>query len=136
MTGSQFITQLQIMSKNQSPEMKASPTFKQQRMLLYLLPLVFAFSGFTFPLGVMFYWLTSNFWTMIQQFLVIRNMPTPGSEAALAREARVARKNQRRGISVSEIDSKGEVIVPEAKTTQRQQPVNKNRSKKQSGNKK
>jgi len=136
MTGSQFITQLQIMSKNQSPEMKASPTFKQQRMLLYLLPLVFAFSGFAFPLGVMFYWLTSNFWTMIQQFIVIRNMPTPGSEAAFAREARVARKNQKRGITVSEIDSAGEDIIAEAKKTQRQQPVNKNRSKKQSGNKK
>ncbi|MCU1406262.1 MAG: rane protein insertase YidC [Glaciihabitans sp.] len=137
MTASQFITQLQIMSKNQSPEMKASPTFKQQRMLLYLLPLVFAFSGFAFPLGVMFYWLTSNFWTMIQQFLVIRNMPTPGSEAALAREARMARKGQRRGISVGEIDASGEDIVVEPKaTTQRQQPVNKNRSKKQSGNKK
>ncbi len=49
MTGSQFITQLQIMSKNQSAEMKASPMFRQQRILLYLLPLVFAFSGFTFP---------------------------------------------------------------------------------------
>ena len=84
MTASQFITQKQIMSKNQSPEMKASPTYKQQQMLLYILPLVFAFSGFTFPLGVMFYWLTSNIWTMVQQFIVIRNMPTPGSEAALA----------------------------------------------------
>ena len=96
MTGSQFITQLQIMSKNQSAEMKASPMYRQQRIMLYLLPLVFAFSGFTFPLGVMFYWLVSNFWTMGQQFLVIRNMPTPGSEAALAREARLAKRNQRR----------------------------------------
>ena len=57
MTASQFITQLQIMSKNQSPEMKASPMYRQQRILLYLLPLVFAFSGFAFPIGVMFYWL-------------------------------------------------------------------------------
>src|SRR6187549_3274716 len=94
MTGSQFITQLQIMSKNQSAEMKASPMYRQQRILLYLLPLVFAFSGFTFPLGVMFYWLVSNFWTMGQQFLVIRNMPTPGSEAARAREARLAKKGK------------------------------------------
>ena len=38
MTGSQFITQLQIMSKNQSAEMKASPMYRQQRVLLYLLP--------------------------------------------------------------------------------------------------
>jgi YidC/Oxa1 family membrane protein insertase len=135
MTASQFVTQLQIMSKNQSPEMKASPTYKQQRILLYMLPLVFAFSGFAFPLGVMFYWLTSNFWTMIQQFIVIRNMPTPGSEAALAREVRMARKNQRRGITVSEIDQAGEVIE-EPKKVQRAQPVNKNRAKKQGGKKK
>ena len=98
MTASQFITQLQIMSKNQSAEMKASPMYRQQRILLYILPLVFAFSGFAFPIGVMFYWLTSNIWTMVQQFLVIRNMPTPGSEAALAREARLAKRAQRKGI--------------------------------------
>jgi YidC/Oxa1 family membrane protein insertase len=128
MTASQFITQLQIMSKNQTPEMQNSPMYKQQRMLLYLLPLVFLFSGFTFPLGVMFYWLVSNLWTMVQQFLVIRNMPTPGSEAALAREARLAKKRQRLGITIVE-EGQPEPELP--KTTQRQQPVNpKNRKKK------
>ena len=129
MTGSQFITQLQIMSKNQSAEMKASPMYRQQRILLYLLPLVFAFSGFTFPLGVMTYWLVSNFWTMGQQFLVIRNMPTPGSEAALAREARLAKRNQRKG--VVEETPEGTLMVEEPKKPQRQQPVSKNRAKKQ-----
>ena len=129
MTGSQFITQLQIMSKNQSAEMKASPMYRQQRILLYLLPLVFAFSGFTFPLGVMTYWLVSNFWTMGQQFLVIRNMPTPGSEAALAREARMAKRRQRKGI-VEETDEGGTTMVVEPVKPQRQQPVSKNRAKK------
>lgn len=133
MTGSQFITQLQIMSKNQSAEMKASPMFKQQRILLYLLPLVFAFSGFTFPLGVMFYWLVSNFWTMGQQFLVIRNMPTPGSEAALARETRLAKRAQRRGFTI--VEDNGVEVVEEVRSTQRVQPVNKARAKK-TGNKK
>ena len=132
MTASQFITQLQIMSKNQSAEMKESPMYKQQRILLYLLPLVFAFSGFAFPLGVMFYWLTSNFWTMVQQFIVIRNLPTPGSEAAFAREARLARKRQRKGLPEPEADVP---VVEEPKKVQRAQPVSKNRAKK-SGNKK
>jgi YidC/Oxa1 family membrane protein insertase len=137
MTASQFITQLQIVSKNMSPETKASPMFKQQRMLLYFLPLVFVFSGLSFPLGVMFYWLTSNVWTMAQQFIVIRNMPTPGSEAALAREERLAKKAQRKGlglndITVTEIESAP--AVP--KQTQRVQPVGKNRAKKQNGAKK
>jgi YidC/Oxa1 family membrane protein insertase len=134
MTASQFITQLQIMSKNQSPEMKASPMYRQQRILLYLLPLVFAFSGFTFPLGVMTYWLVSNFWTMAQQYIVIRNMPTPGSEAALAREARLAKRQQRKGIT-EEPSGDGPTLVEEPKTTQRQQPIGKSRSKKQQGKK-
>jgi YidC/Oxa1 family membrane protein insertase len=134
MTASQFITQLQIMSKNQSAEMKASPAYRQQRVLLYILPLVFAFSGFAFPIGVMFYWLTSNIWTMVQQFIVIRNMPTPGSEAALEREARLARKAQRRGIAVTEIVEEKPIEAP--KRPQRQQPVSKSRAKKQSGTKK
>jgi len=131
MTASQFITQLQIVSKNMSPETKASPMFKQQRIMLYMLPLVFAFSGVAFPLGVMFYWLTSNLWTMVQQFIVIRNMPTPGSEAAKAREERLARKGKL-------IAQDGDIIVVEEpkKPAQRQQPVAKNRSKKQTGPKK
>jgi len=133
MTASQFITQLQIMSKNQSPEMQNSPMYKQQKLLLYLLPLVFAFSGFTFPLGVMFYWLVSNFWTMVQQFIVIRNMPTPGSEAALERENRIAKKNQRRGITI--IEDKDEKPRDEVKPAQRQQPVGKARAKKKPNNK-
>ena len=128
MTASQFITQLQIMSKNQSPEAKNSPMFKQQKMLLYILPLVFAVSGVAFPLGVMFYWLTSNFWTMGQQFLVIRNMPTPGSEAAKAREARLAKRGKG---ELPAADGTTIVIDDTAKNTQRQQPLNKNRAKKQ-----
>ncbi|MBI5162163.1 MAG: membrane protein insertase YidC [Micrococcales bacterium] len=140
MTASQFITQLQIMSKNQSPEMLASPMYKQQRMLLYILPLVFIFSGIAFPIGVMFYWLTSNVWTMVQQFVVIRNMPTPGSEAALAREARLAKRARARMSSDAAVLGAGAggpdvVIEPKKITTQRQQPVSRNRAKKQSGNK-
>lgn len=130
MTASQFITQLQIMSKNQSPEMKSSPMYRQQRILLYILPLVFLVSGVAFPLGVMFYWFVSNLWTMVQQFIVIRNMPTPGSEAALAREARLAKKRQRRGLPEI-IDEEPE--VDETKKTQRVQPVSKNRAKKKGG---
>ncbi|AYF97829.1 membrane protein insertase YidC [Protaetiibacter intestinalis] len=132
MTASQFYTQLQIMSKNQTPEMKASPMYRQQRILLYILPVVFLFSGLAFPIGVMFYWLTSNIWTLVQQWLVIRNMPTPGSEAALAREARLAKK--RRNLIETDAEALAEFVHEEPQkpvTTQRQQPVGKNRAKKQ-----
>jgi YidC/Oxa1 family membrane protein insertase len=139
MTVSQFFTQLQLTAKNMSPETKASPMYRQQRMMLYVLPLIFIISGISFPLGVMFYWLASNVWTMGQQFLVIRNMPTPGSEAALAREARLARRAQRSNgdSSVGRLATAGASPVgapaevePVRVNPQRQQPVSKNRAKK------
>ena len=129
MTVSQFITQKQIMSKNMSKAMKESPTYKQQQILLYILPLVFLFSGFAFPLGVMMYWLVSNFWTMGQQFVVIRNMPTAGSEAFHAWEARQEKKNIRKGI-ITEPEA-----IEEVKPAQRQQPKGKNRAKRGKGKK-
>lgn len=133
MTASQFITQKQIMSKNQSDAMKESPMYKQQQVLLYILPIVFLFSGWAFPLGVMFYWLVSNIWTMVQQFIVIRNMPTPGSQAHREWEARTAKKSARKGLpTITEAPSEA---ADEAKPAQRQQPVSKARAKKQQGKK-
>ena len=86
MSSSQFITQKQIMAKNQNPDVQNSQFMQTQKILLYVLPLVFLVSGLSFPLGVMTYWLISNFWTMGQQFVVIRNMPTPGSIAYKQRQ--------------------------------------------------
>lgn len=129
MVGSQFFTQLQIMGKNVSPETKASPMFRQQRALLYVLPFAMVFSGVAFPLGLVFYWFVSNFWTMVQQFIVIRNMPTPGSEADIARRERLRRK----GLLVEEDQAAKELAEQaaiEAKAGQRQQPVSKKRQKK------
>lgn len=130
MTVSQFITQKQITSKNVSQATKESPMYRQQQMLLYILPLTFLVSGVMFPLGVMTYWLISNFWTMGQQYIIIRNMPTPGSEAAKAREDRL--KARGKWVEPERKDSKGNVIIeaPVQQPVQRTQPVSKNRAKK------
>jgi YidC/Oxa1 family membrane protein insertase len=63
---------------------------------------------------------------MGQQFVVIRNMPTPGSEAAKAREARLAKKGK---LVVEQPEQPAEEIKKQP--TQRQQPVSKQRAKKQ-----
>lgn len=130
MTASQFFTQLQIMSKNVSEETKNSPMFKQQKILLYIIPFMFVFSGVAFPLGLNFYWFTSNIWTMVQQFIVIRQMPTPGSEAFRKREERLNRKSEANKPAAIE----AEVIEEEETPRQRQQPVGKKRAKKKPNN--
>ena len=141
MIASQFITQLQIISKNLSPEAKTGQAYQMQRIMLYVLPLAFIFSGVFFPLGVVLYWFTSNIWTMVQQFLVIRNLPTPGSEAAKAREERLARKGkavdaQGRIVPLEKYQAEQQRLYEEAqrakeRAPKRQQPMGKQRAKKQ-----
>jgi YidC/Oxa1 family membrane protein insertase len=126
MTVTQFITQKQIMAKNQNPESMNSQYMMTQKIMLYVFPLIFMISGVSFPLAVMFYWLTSNFWTMGQQFIVIRNMPTPGSLAHKQREERLAKK----GKLPKSSDAVEAVEEATPTTTQRQQPTGKKRAKK------
>lgn len=140
MIASQFFTQLQIISKNLSPEAKTGQAYQMQKIMLYVLPLGFIFSGVFFPLGVVVYWFVSNLWTMAQQFLVIREMPTPGSEAAKAREERLARKGKAingegKIVPIAEYEAEQQRLLEEAEkakaeTPKRQQPVGKKRAKK------
>ena len=141
MIASQFITQLQIISKNLSPEAKTGQAYQMQRIMLYILPLAFIFSGVFFPLGVVLYWFTSNIWTMVQQFLVIRNLPTPGSDAAKAREERLARKGKAldasgKVVPMEKYEAEQQRLYEEAQKAReqapkRQQPTGKQRAKKQ-----
>ncbi|WP_045731247.1 membrane protein insertase YidC [Pseudarthrobacter chlorophenolicus] len=134
MTASQFITQKQIMAKNMSEEAMASPFMRQQKMMLYILPIVFGVGGINFPIGVLIYWTTTNLWTMGQQFFVIRRMPTPGSPAAKALAERRAAKglpalSVLTGKKDDAADAAAEAAIVEAKG-QRVQPQRKNRKKK------
>jgi YidC/Oxa1 family membrane protein insertase len=83
MSLSQFYTQRQLMTKNVDTTVK-TPFMQQQKMLMYIFPVMFAVFGINFPVGVLVYWLTTNMWTMGQQMYVIRNNPTPGSKAQAA----------------------------------------------------
>ncbi len=88
MTATLFVTQLQLMRKNMPAEALTGPFAQQQKMMLYLFPIIFAIGGINFPVGVLIYWFTSNLWTMAQQFYVIRRNPAPGTPAYDAWEAR------------------------------------------------
>ncbi|MFD9221645.1 membrane protein insertase YidC [Streptomyces sp. NPDC060064] len=80
MSASQFYTQRQLMQKNVDLTVK-TPYMQQQKMLMYIFPVIFAVMGINFPVGVLVYWLTTNVWTMGQQMFVINQNPTPGSKA-------------------------------------------------------
>ncbi len=62
---------------------------KSQRMMMFLLPLVFVPFILKFPAGLILYWITTNFWTIGQQLAIKRIIPppvvaTPEGAAAIA----------------------------------------------------
>jgi YidC/Oxa1 family membrane protein insertase len=89
MTVTLFITQLQMTRKNMPPEALTGPMAQQQKMMLYLFPAIYLFTGVNFPIGVMIYWFASNLWTLGQQYILIHNNPTPGTPAFLDWEDRM-----------------------------------------------
>ena len=93
MTATTFLTQRQLIVKNSAPD---NPMVRQQKILLYVFPVIFAVGGINFPMGVLIYWLTTNLWTMGQQFYVIRNNPQPGTPAYDAWEKRKSEKAARK----------------------------------------
>ena len=82
------------MRKNMPESALTGQYAQQQKILLYVLPVVFAVGGIAFPVGVLLYWSTSNVWTMGQQFYVIRNNPTPDTPAYEAKMARDTKKHR------------------------------------------
>ncbi|WP_461037863.1 membrane protein insertase YidC [Streptomyces mayteni] len=128
MSASQFFTQRQLMTKNMNLDVK-TPYMNQQKMLMYIFPIIFAVFGINFPVGVLIYWLTTNVWTMGQQMYVIARNPTPGSLAFKQRQERLRKKGKLTEEPV-ETDTKK---AAEAARAARTQPKRQSKAQRQSG---
>ncbi len=50
---------------------------KSQRMMMFVLPLIFVPFILSFPAGLILYWITTNFWTIGQQLVIKQIIPPP-----------------------------------------------------------
>ena len=124
MSATTFTTQRQLMVKGM-PKMDSSNNMmlQQQKIMLYVFPVIFAISGVNFPVGVLIYWSTTNLWTFGQQFYVIKRNPTPGSPAYEELQAQRAKKNDTNPDVQN--DTNSTVIEPTQVKKQRNQPKRK-----------
>ena len=133
MSATTFTTQRQLMVKGM-PKMDASNNMmlQQQKIMLYLFPVIFAVSGVNFPVGVLIYWSTTNFWTWGQQFYVIKRNPTPGSPAYEELERKRSQKDKDKNR-----DASGTVLDPEnPEADQKSQETDQKKQRKQPKKKK
>jgi YidC/Oxa1 family membrane protein insertase len=80
MSGTMFITQKQMMARTAATN-GDNPMAQQQKILLYVMPVFLAVISFQFMLGLLLYWVTTNIWQIVQQWVILRDVR---SEAAAA----------------------------------------------------
>ncbi|WP_331274807.1 membrane protein insertase YidC [Schaalia sp. lx-100] len=61
-----------------------NPMVRSQKVMLYMMPIMFIFTGFFFQMGLLVYMVTSAAWALGQAFWVVNMMPTPGSPAYIS----------------------------------------------------
>jgi YidC/Oxa1 family membrane protein insertase len=66
-----YISQRQLMNKQTA---QVNP---QQQMLMKIMPLMFFVFAVNVPLAVIIYWVTTNFWSVGQQWMLLRTHPMP-----------------------------------------------------------
>jgi YidC/Oxa1 family membrane protein insertase len=125
---SMFINQRMIMQKNMPTASKEGPQYQTQKMMMYIFPFMYIFSGAIFPVGVLLYWVTTQLWTLGQGIWQIHFVPTPGSEAAEAKEKReeAKQKAQKEKLKSENPEQyEQEYGVPDERKQQRSQPKKK-----------
>ena len=78
---------LYVGSQLLSTILMSTATDRTQRMIFLALPFVFVIFIISFPAGLLVYWITTNFWTIVQQTIVRKRLgpmrpPSPDGEAA------------------------------------------------------
>jgi YidC/Oxa1 family membrane protein insertase len=73
--------------------MSTAATDRNQRLIMMGLPIVFVAFVINFPAGLLVYWITTNLWTIVQQYIVKKRVGPirpVGAEAAVAGTAGAA----------------------------------------------
>jgi YidC/Oxa1 family membrane protein insertase len=79
-----YISQRQLMNKQTA---QVNP---QQQTIMKIMPLMFFVFAVNVPLAVIIYWVTTNFWSVGQQYILLRTHPVPATADAQAAPAGAA----------------------------------------------
>ena len=118
-----YISQRQLMSR------QAAQVNPQQQMMMRIMPLMFFVFAVNVPLAVIIYWVTTNFWSVGQQYILLRSAPAPAGaagEAAPAAAVPVDNGEERKGLGSLRL-FRG--LAPSRATEERSPAGNKNGSR-------
>ncbi len=77
-----YYQQKQMQAK-QAAQAQDSPMAQQMQMFTKVMPVMLMVFSFSFPSGLVIYWLTTNLWTIAQQRIILKAVPLQPSPKAL-----------------------------------------------------
>ncbi|MEV6526174.1 membrane protein insertase YidC [Longispora sp. NPDC051575] len=86
MMATTFLTSRQMILKtgwSEDPQQKMI-----QRLMLYGIPFTLLISGYLFPIGVIIYWVTTNLFSLGQQFWVLKKYPPPPAAVKIGEKSK------------------------------------------------
>jgi YidC/Oxa1 family membrane protein insertase len=79
-----FLTVRQSMKRGMTPQVDPNnPMASSQKFMQYIVP-VFALSGLYWQYGLVLYWVSTNLWTLGQQYVLFKRFPPPTPAGAAA----------------------------------------------------
>jgi len=113
-----FMTVRQSTKRGMTPQMTPdNPMAASQKYMAYIVPF-FALSGLYWAFGLVLYWVTTNVWTLGQQYMLFKRYPTvPGAASATGGTAPTAPVAPARSSPVSRLTSAKSVTSGKPATT-------------------
>ena len=107
---------------------QTDPQQQQMQNFMKVMPFILVFFGFSFPMGVILYWVTTNFWTIVQQRIMLRAAPpiaAAGDKATKGTKDAAAAKKAPTGESKAKksATAKGNPGQPPKKTPEKKSPT-------------
>ena len=107
--GTMWVQQKMMMTPTADPKQQA-----QSQMMLWMMPMKFAFLTLSFPNGLALYWVTSNVISIVMQYFVTGwggLVPaTAGKE--VTRDKKIKERTARQKAPLSEADISADIVVP------------------------
>src|SRR5689334_13216822 len=113
-----FMTVRQSTKRGMTPQMTPdNPMAASQKYMAYIVPF-FALSGLYWAFGLVLYWVTTNVWTLGQQYMLFKRYPTvPGAASATGGTAPAAPATPARPAPASRLTSTKSVTSGKPATT-------------------
>ncbi len=107
--GTMWLTQKMMMTPTADPKQQA-----QSQMMLWMMPMMFAFMTLSFPSGLALYWVTSNVIQIAMQYFITGwgGLVSPTAKEKVTSDKKIKGRTAQEKAPLTEADISADIVVP------------------------